>query len=425
MIKCILLLLLVASPCWALEQTTVDKVDSLYPWYISTVATNWTTSGCTAGQEWDCLNEYGSVSDEDATHLAITNAVGADIDAFRSNPWLPLGLQEIDSVYLHLWAMKTGGTAGAVQFCIIIDGTEFFTFDATGTLPTTTYTHYEGDQVQNPNTASDWTLADINEIQWGFDRSTNPSAAQAIHVSQVFLEIFWKQNKQADTIDATTELFDTYMASAAHTNKNFGSANFISCGRATSAYTARPMYFLDTAFWTNWHNYYIDSAYLDIKTSHMFGGTHYVVGHTVIWGAIPGTVNGTAQNGSVCWNYARYHSEADAWRDWSADGADSTVDDGGNDRWSFGMDSVLATTDETVYTLNITEWANVACGFDWVRHYGYANHYDIGWLFPTLPIQLRLMQSSEALPDTQIAFYSMEDATSTNRPRIRIWGTHR
>ena len=423
MIRMILCLLLLASPCWGLEQSTINKVDSLYPWNVSQAGI-WTTSGCLTGEEWDCVNEFGADPDSNTSYLAITNSAGTDALRFQSNLWMPFGLAEIDSVYVHAQACKTGGTAGAIQFHLYVNSFPY-NFDASGTLPTTTYTHYEGDQVQNPDTESDWTLADINAMSFGVDRSTNPSASQSILLSQVFLEIFWKQNKQNDTIDSQSELLDCFMASDAHTNKNYGASVGLPVGRATSSWTGRPLFFLDSTFYTTWALYYIDSAFLDVKTSAMFGGTHLIEAHTVTWGGIAGTNDGTAQNGSSCWNYSRYHAQADAWRDWDKDGDDSCGDEGGRDRNCDFMDTVTMSADETVYSVEVTEWLNMSAGFDWIHHYGYLGAEDIGWGFGTLPILLRLRQSSESLPDTQIQFYSMDAASSTDRPRLRVYGTHR
>lgn len=410
---CCVLSLLRFGTAQALVTDTVQKVDTLYPSKENDVGDPvWFPQGVTVS--YDCVDDY-QIHDTSTTYLK-ASVKGDESFILFSGPtaWQPQGLVGIDSVYFHAWAMKNAGTAGKICF-IVRDGDGTATsFDTTLTLNGGTYQEYEGNENTNPSTSAAWTVDSINNLSWGIDLTTAASLTKYVAVTQLYMEVFWQQRVRMDTITEQTEIFDNYMRSSSPTYNYGGSATCL-IGNLSGS-TNRMLLWVDTAFYTNWGEYYIDSAYLDLKTETMRGGTHNIVTSRGRIGTMAGTATGSAQSAASCWADASY--DADMPLVWGQAGADSAEVLGGTDIYDdieFD-DTVAMSADETVYPIDVTAWCNEQASIDWVRDYPYWTN------FANCPWSLRLRQLSEDAADSQIAIHSMNDATAGDRPRIRLFG---
>lgn len=387
-----------AAPAAVID--TVAKVDTLLV-IMDGDSTNWSASST---PEWDMIDDVPH--DTDGTYIYFSTGSTQTYQMFDVRDFSPEGLIVIDSIALNATHKATSSVTGGKFVWMEKRGATWTDFTDSIGGTGTTYATARYVETTDPITSAAWKYDLLTNSQWGFRKTNNTSnASKYRYVTSAFIEVYWQREEKYDTLD--TEIADAYWKSS-NITYNWGGDSVLGIGYSnTSTAKLRSMFWLDSTIVTGWENYVVDSAFLDIKSKTVEGGTHNIEIHLSHRDSRPGTAIGSAQSNSSCWRDYKYH--ADGFWPWYKAGCDSTYQDGGPDRDEDYLDSMAITATGT-HTFDVTEWVYLVSRTPRPTADAYVD------------VALLMRQLSEVSADSQIIFYSRDHATSGNRPVVRVYG---
>jgi len=393
---------LFAAPAFAFTQDTGAVIEVIIP------------TGDGANTAW--TNNYNEVDDypdkdDDASYISVTNSdVGTHLtETFTAYDMDQAGLVGIDSIAVMAYARKTGGATPDMDFCLVEDGNN--NYADTASIDATSYTQYFGRWDDDPETSAEWTADSVDALEFGVARAGAPAFGQTLRSTQVQKWIYKRTRQAYDSTYSGTYVED---ATIYETNPtyNYGGNDSLFVGYSSAdAGVRRTLIFASPTLLSSFSNYYVDSAFLDLVSLTVEPGTHKIYAYQGIRPAVPGDSIGAVDDSGVCWRDAIYAT--DSVDKWQLAGCDSTLDDGGMDRYTDPVDSVTITATGT-HTWEVTDWAQAAVSARSTLSNG-------TWCM----IPIVLVQASEVAADSMVAFHAVESATAASRPRIRIYGTYK